>query len=193
VHLQQWRPLTTNNRAYSHSLTHSITKRRIADRAFSVAYRQNWNSCGRRQQHSGAIWSRFFFAPRTDYVTHLWAGCRDYKFCCYRLLLIVACLLNHRVLHSPGLAIGVPPYLLKDTSVWQSTNKYMLVSWKRFKAHHLHNQRGESFYCVSSGVSIEGIEGRLPQERRKISAVKDLSQAQQLIAMYVHLADNRLL
>jgi len=41
-----------------------------------ITYRQNWNSCGRRQQHSGAIWSLFFSAPRTDYVMHLRADCR---------------------------------------------------------------------------------------------------------------------
>jgi len=60
------------------------TDRRIDDRAFSVAAprawnrRQNWISCGRRQQHSSAIWSLVFFAlsRATDYVMHLRADCR---------------------------------------------------------------------------------------------------------------------
>ena len=41
-----------------------------------IAYRQNWNSCGRWQQHSGAIWSLYFVAPHTDYIIHLRPDCR---------------------------------------------------------------------------------------------------------------------
>ena len=48
-----------------------------------IAYRHNWNSCGRRQQRWGAIWSLFIFARHGDYVMHLQADCRRCKFCCY--------------------------------------------------------------------------------------------------------------
>ena len=47
----------------------------LAHLVHGIAYRQYWNSCGRQQQHSGAIWS-LFFIPCTDYVMHLRADCR---------------------------------------------------------------------------------------------------------------------
>jgi len=34
---------------------------------YGIAYRQNWNSCSRRQQHSGATWSLIFFTLRSAY------------------------------------------------------------------------------------------------------------------------------
>ena len=61
------------------------TEQRTDDRALhslsphlvhEIAYRHNWNSCGRRQQRWGAIWSLFIFARHGDYVMHLQADCR---------------------------------------------------------------------------------------------------------------------
>ena len=65
---------TSSNQELSGELVtvHSLSPHLV----HGIAYRQNWNSCSRRQQHSGAIWSLFFFARRTDYVLYLRADCR---------------------------------------------------------------------------------------------------------------------
>jgi len=76
-HALHWAPpatTTSSNQEPSGELVtvHSLSPHLVR----GLACRQNWHSCGRRQQHSGAIWSLFFIARRTDYVMHLWADCR---------------------------------------------------------------------------------------------------------------------
>jgi len=53
------RPLPTKNRA-ANWWPCILCRRTLCIEIDGIACRQNWNSCGRRQQHSGAIWSLFF-------------------------------------------------------------------------------------------------------------------------------------